>query len=290
MLTVGLVLVAALSTAFSLVLAKPGLARMDAAAYALTRLCAAAFLVLVYGALTSTLRWPGASVVGVAVLAGFTDLFIGFALYFYGISRIPAHVGGSLTNTASLWGVIAAVLLLRERPEVSMFVAVTLVVTGAFLLSTRSHGKERSLCLSVPGILAVLGAGAAAGLGGTVLAKYCLTHGMTPASLQLVQFLTAAICWSVAAAARGKLASQHFPWSGVSNALATSATGMFGGLLLWYFALQRTSASIVSSLGGSVTLFVFLISMGIMKESPSRRAVLGGILMIAGVVAASLRA
>ena len=127
--------------AVTMVLAKPGLARMDAIAYGFIRPIFASLLILPYALTTSGLVFPSVGTVAIAVLGGFVDMFVGVALFMYGIKRVSAHETGTLSNTAPFWGVLVSVIWLREKPEPVTFAAAALVVAGAYFLTSRRKSQ-----------------------------------------------------------------------------------------------------------------------------------------------------
>jgi uncharacterized membrane protein len=285
-MAIALALSAMVCWSITLILAKPGLARMDAVSYGFIRPIFASVLVCFFGLATSSLAVPDPSVLGMAALGGFIDMFAGVALFMYAMKRVPAHKAGPLSNTAPLWGVIVSVIWLREDPGLLTFVAAGLVVAGSFFLASRDEGHEGPSLLR--GALAALGAGFLWGISDTAIAKYCLIHGMTRPTLQLVFMLTAGICWGVLAVAKGRWRRHYYPWNGMKFALTTAFSGMFAGMLLWLLALEMAPASVLSPTRGALTLFVFLLSILVLRERPSRRAAWGVLLVGAGVAIVSI--
>lgn len=83
---------------------------MDAIVYGFIRPIFASILVLPYALSTPSLTFPSAGVVGLAILGGFVDMFVGVALFMYGMKRVSAHEAGTLSNTAPFWGVVVSVV------------------------------------------------------------------------------------------------------------------------------------------------------------------------------------
>jgi len=183
-LVITLALGAMVLWAITIVLAKPALARMDAIAYGFIRPMFASLLILPYVLMTSGLVFPSIATVAIAVLGGSVDMFIGVALFIYGMKHASVHEAGTLSTTAPLWGVLASVIWLHEKPEPMTFAAAVLVVAGAYFLATRKQSKHEHS--SLLGALAALGAGISWGVADTAMAKYCLTHGMPRPTLHLI--------------------------------------------------------------------------------------------------------
>jgi len=271
--------------AFALVLSKPALASMSAIAYGFVRPLIAAFLVLAYALATDTLAYPGLSVLGIAILGGFIGMFLGVALFMYAVKRASAHIAGTLTNIAPLWGVTASVLWLHEEPHPTTFAAVALVIAGVYLLALRRGSLKGGF--SIRGAAAAIGASMAWGVSDTAIARWCLLRGMTLQTLQLVSMSTAAVCWGIVAVGCQRTAPKHYPWSGMKYAVATSVIGLFIGMLLWYFALGQAPASVLSPIRGSVVVFVFLWSMLFLGERPTAHSLRGAVLILGGVLLVS---
>ena len=66
-------------------------------------------------------------------------------------------------------------------------------------------------------------------------------------------------------------------------ALVSGATGFFLGWLFWLAALKRTDASALSPLYGLTMLFAVLIGALLLREPITRRIVIGGTLIFAGI-------
>lgn len=269
--------------AFTLVLAKPGLARMDAVAYGLVRPAAASILLLPYVVLTGGFEIGSIPVLLLAALGGAIDMFIGVALFMYAMKRVAAHKAGPLSNTAPLWGVIAATVWLREAPEVTTYIAALLVVAGSYVLASRQRIGEWKWTDS-RGLLAALGAGFCWGIADTAIAKYCLTHGMNRATVHIAYMVSAAVCWVFVALLTGRFRRVFYPWRGLRIALTTALTGMVAGMLLWFIALDLAPASVLAPTRGALTVFVLILSVVLLGERPTLRAGLGVTLIGAGVV------
>ena len=80
-----------------------------------------------------------------------------------------------------------------------------------------------------------------------------------------------------------RIAPRYYRWSGLKYAIATSVTGLFLGLLLWYYALNQADASVLAPLRGSVVLFIFVWSLLFLNERPAGRAIFGAGLVAAGI-------
>ncbi len=261
-LAIVLALAAALSWALTQTIAKTGLQRLDLVSYLFIRPLFALLFILPYGLFTSGFHFPSPELVGIAIFGGFTDAFAGTSLYMFAIKKSSAHKAASLANTAPFWGVVTAVLLLGERPKLTTFIAAILVALGAYFLW---------------------------GFAETVPAKYCLTHGMTPITYQLILVSTAAVSWGSVAGLRSKNHRLQYPWRGLRIALFTSFTGFFLGWILWLSGLKLALASQLAPIrGGAMTLFAFILSILLIHERPSKHSFIGMLLILCGVFIVSI--
>jgi transporter family protein len=71
-------------------------------------------------------------------------------------------------------------------------------------------------------------------------------------------------------------------------ALTSAFLGYFVGWILWLNALDLAPASLLSPIGGTNVLFTVLLSIVILRERPTRRAIIGGVLVFAGVLLVTL--
>jgi drug/metabolite transporter (DMT)-like permease len=277
---------AAVSWALSQVLTKEGLRRMDFVAYGVVRPLFALPFILAYGLITSGLHFPDLGLVGIAACGGVIDSFLGTLLYMFSLRRSPAHLAAPLSSTAPFWGVVTAVLFLRERPHPVVFVAAVLVVLGAYFLGSHRSGEITGR--PVVGTVAALGAGVVWGVAETLPAKYCLAQGMTPITYQLIMVGAAAASWGLLAVWRRR----RLPWSpkGLMIAFQSAFAGFFLGWLLWLSGLSLAPASVLAPVRGSTILFSFMFSILLLHERPSLRAVVGLLFVSAGVFLVSIMA
>jgi drug/metabolite transporter (DMT)-like permease len=69
-----------------------------------------------------------------AIPAGLLGAYLAFLLWMGGFTYAPAHIAGLLTQMASLFVVILAVLVLKERVTRWKLAALALALTGTFLV------------------------------------------------------------------------------------------------------------------------------------------------------------
>lgn len=166
------------------------------------------------------------------------------------------------------------------------FAAALLIVGGTyFLIERRKAGESTRHILP---LLAALGAGVLFGFASAVPAKYCLDNGMNPMGYHLLFTSGSAILWGVAILPKLVQRSVKFTKRGMIIALVSGFFGYFMGWIFWLNALDRAPASLVSPIGGTSVLFTVLLSIVFLKERPTRRTILGGVLVFVGVLVVSL--
>jgi len=267
----------------SQVLSKPGLCEMDLARFALIRAATGLAFVVPLGLATSGFAFSSLSAIGWAVSVRILDCFLGVLLFMLALQRIQAHEVAPLANSAPLWGVLASWLFLGEALSLVVLVAALLGVIGAYFLAGHEKGSasvRRRLC----GFAFAIGCGACWGIAETVPAKYCMSQGMSPATFQLIVMATTTALWLLAA-----VLGRRWRWARSARRAAvlgtvTGFTGFLLGWTLWLYGLQLAPASVLAPLRGMTILFGFIGSVVFLRERPTRRAVLGGALILGGVL------
>jgi len=77
--------------------------------------------------------WRGMSI---AVLTGFTNLFLGWILWLLALGRAPASIISPVRGLVVLFGFLASVLILKERPSRRSAIGVLLIIGGVMLVTT----------------------------------------------------------------------------------------------------------------------------------------------------------
>jgi len=166
-----LALAASVCWALVMVLDKLGLKWMGLVTYSAIRPFLGLLFVVPYGLLTTGFESPGMHLVAIAIFGGFLDSFIAALLFRIALQRNPAHKVTTLSLTSSFWGVVAAVLILGERPQWVVFVAAILVVSGAVFLVDRRRSSPQA-DRSFWGAAISLAAGIIWGTAETIPTKY----------------------------------------------------------------------------------------------------------------------
>ncbi|MEA1905111.1 MAG: DMT family transporter, partial [Candidatus Hadarchaeota archaeon] len=170
-------------------------------------------------------------------------------------------------------------LFLGEELRLILPLSAVLIFVGSFLLV--AHKREPSYWrMRVP--VACF----AAFLWGlnAVLNKYCLNSGMAISALLSIRLLTAAVLFNMAIgiSGRGKV-----PRIGRGSAGLSALSGIISfpvGALMYLTALSTEQASTLAPITGMTIFFGFLLSILLVGERPTKRSVLGTILILAGVL------
>ena len=279
---------ASLSWAITALLMKIGVDSMTRVAFGAIRPWIGLLFIVPYAILTRDLAFGSWEVVVIATAGSLTNAFFSTWLFYYAIGRGPLHKASMLSSTGPFWGVAAAIVFLHEPVSLVTFAAAALVVGGAFLLSA-GHATNRSRAGLLP-LVAALGSGVLAGFAAAIPTKYCLSHGMSPISYQIIFAASAGISWSVAALPKALARKVTVTRKGIAVAIVSAFFGFFAGWILWLTALERVPASVLSPISGSGTLFTVLLSVVVLRERLTSRTLLGGGLIFAGVMLIALLA
>lgn len=235
-------------------------------------------LVILFALSTGGLSYPGIELTLITILTGVINWVVAGELYFYAIHRGDAHRIIPIGNSHAIWGVAAAVLLLGEEMRPVLFLSAGLVFTGAYLLTSRV-GKTSRWRAGIP--LALL----AAFMWGSMIVplKYCLDNGMSVGTLLVIYTASAAVACSIVAGIRHLMTGVRYDRRGVKLSLLSAALGFFIGEILFVSALEMEKASVLAPVPGAVIPFGFLLSILLLGERPTKRAILGMIVVLVGI-------
>lgn len=241
----------------------------------------ASALLLAYLLSTEGLNYFGAELTLLAAFTGVIAWFAAAMLFFYLMQREAAHRIAPISNTQPLWGVLAAVLLLGEEARSTIFLSVALVILGSYFLVPKG-GPSKSRLWNPKLLLALL---VGVMWGGTIaLNKYCLSGGMSPAMFLLVGVVSASAACNIAMFAHRAKKKVNFNGRGVSFSILSGIIGLFVGQILWQHALKIEEASALSPVVGVVAPLAFLFSILFLGERPTKRAILGIIIVFTGIL------
>ena len=283
-LAIPLAVGASAAWAIGMTIAKPGIRHMDRLSYMLFRWILVAVLAFLYGTSRGTLVFPGGRALLMASGAGLLDAAAGGFFYLMAMQRTSAHQTTTLSSTAPLWGVFSAIVILGDPLRWSVLVAAGMVVLGSTFLVSRKPGDPRH---ALSGPLFALLTGLLWGFAETVPSKLALEGGMSPETLLFVFACSGSvgICFLLPVL-RGRI-PRHTEGRGFLFVAISASAGAFLGWILWLNSLNLAPASVISPIRGSTLLFAFLYSILFLRERPRARAVVGVLLVLAGVLMVS---
>ena len=185
---------------------------------------------------------------------------------------------------------MSSVLVLGEAAQPTTFGAGALVIGGAyFLVRCRGDGERRPRSRLLAR-LAALGAGMLWGFTAAVPTKYCIEHGMSPIEYQFLFLCASVFWWTLAAMPQLRKRRIRFSPKDLGITFATAFFGLFTAWVFWLSALQRTEASVLSPLFGLALLFTVLLGAVFLRERLTKKVLIGGGLVLAGVTLVSILA
>jgi drug/metabolite transporter (DMT)-like permease len=256
----------------ALVTAKLGLRRIDARSGAAISIPTATGLLIL--AAPFALDLTGFALAAALIFAAIGIFFpaVVTLLTFAANERLGPSVTGTVSSTAPLFALFAALLLLGEPIPVRALVATAGVVAGVALLSWRGGSlMRRALWLPLAG----------AALRGLVqvAAKAGLALWPNPFAASLIGYGVSSV--TVTLAARGRQRRRE-----PSAVLWFMATGLLNGLavLLMYAALAAAPVALVAPLVAGYPLVTVLLGAVALREEALRlRALAGALLVVIGI-------
>jgi len=271
--------------AIGMTVAKPVLRHIDVLSYMLGRWLLVAPLALLFAMISGTLAFPSGLAIGMAALAGFVDSTLGGFFYLMAMQRAPAYQTATLASTAPVWGVATAILILGEPLRWEILAAAVLVVTGAYFLVGRRLRIRGYLAGSLLGLLT----GFLWGFAETVPSKLALEHGLSPATLLFVFSCSGLVTIALMTPLLRARFPFHVSHRGVGLTVLAGVGGAFLGWMFWLSSLALASASLISPIRGSTLVFALIYSVLFLRERLTRRALLGVLFVLAGVLLVSIR-
>jgi len=174
------------------------------------------------------------------------------------------------------------VLLLGERVTFMLPVSLAMVIGGSLLLLPRKGGRDswRPL-IPLTIIVSVLW-----GLD-RLLRKYSTNVGMDVTTYIWISAVSAAIFMNILAGATRSWGRRPISRRGVALSVASAFSSHVVGTYLYMFALQMESVSLLEPFISVTIPFGFLLSVLVIHERPTRRALAGMAVIFLGVVLAA---
>lgn len=229
------------------------------------------------------LRWPDRRQWGVACLLGASGVFAYNAGFFAGLAHVPASRAALIVAASPVLTLCAVQWIGRARWSLAQACGVFLSFCGAVIVVSR--GRPADLLTGAVGMgeLFILGA-VVAWVVYTLVTRY-LVRGLD--ALSMTFFSTLCGCLMLAVPATAELAGSGWPDLTWQAWLALAYMGLLGTSLsfVWYAqAVAEIGAARATQFTNLVPVFGVLLSVLLLGESLPWAAVLGGLLVLAGVI------
>ena len=221
--------------------------------------------------------------VAMAIAFGISWIFIGTQILFYCLKCAPAHLVLPIGNTGAIWAVIAASLLLGEGIELFIPFSLMCIVVGIILLSPRGDGGKGSAKSAILAVLVAVIFGIT-----QIIRKSAIESGMGTLTLIWISAVAGSSLLCLNAALRSSFRGQRLNRVNVSISVSSGVINHLFGNLCYLTALALEKVSNLAPLTSAVVPLGFLLSVPILGERPTKKAVLGMITVLVGVILATL--
>lgn len=221
------------------------------------------------------------------VVSGVIGITLGDTFFFMALVRLDPRLTLLLMTVGQVATVLMAVAFLGERPAPLAWAGIPLVLGGVtWVMREQTPAAERgqgrmgtggvtwgllaALCISGGFVLAKVGLEEVSALQGTV-----------------VRFAAGMAGLALYGLARGEIGAWLSPFRSpalLRSILLAVAVISFGGFYLTMVAYKHTDASLATILMSTEPIFILPLAAVALKERISRRAVLGALVAVSGVV------
>lgn len=231
----------------------------------------------------SLLRYRGARRdLRLIVLTACAGAVLGPIVYFYGLERTTAANSVLLSNSESLFTIVFAYTLLRERAAPREYVALAGIGVGAFLVATQLRfGDVRFVEFLIGNALLVLAASlwALSNTGSTVLLRR-----IPIVPLLAMQLLIGSAVLAPVVVATG--VSVAVPASVLPHVILLSLSAVGGFSILFFYAFRTIGALRTGAVLPSSALWGVLLALAVFpEETLNEWQILGGVLMVGSLLA-----
>jgi drug/metabolite transporter (DMT)-like permease len=225
-------------------------------------------------------------------LSGFVGLALGDGFLFQSFIMVGPRLAMLMMALGPVFGTVLAWLFLGETLSATELLGIGVTVGGIMLvIAERSGSGQTTEAIRdrryIIGLLCGLGAaiGQASGL---VLSKIGLAGGFPALSGNLIRLLVAlVIIWGVAIVNRQFISSYRALRTHPRAVLMLTGGAILGpvlGVWLSLVAVQNTNVGIASTLSSLMPIFLIPISYVTFKERVTRRAIVGTLVAVVGMV------
>lgn len=206
---------------------------------------------------------------------------VGPVVYFYGLGLTTASNAVLLSNSESLFTILLAYAILRERATGREYVAFAGIAVGAFLVTTQLRFGDLQFADFLLGNLMLLAAAASWGVNNTI--STILLRRVPIIPLVSIQLLVASAILAVVVVLAGVPFSLSLRVLPLLLLLSLTAVGLFS--VLFFYAFRTIGAMRTGAILPSSVLWGILIALYVLpSETLSEVQVLGGALMVVALV------
>lgn len=277
-----LTLCAAFFWGFSLDIAKLCTVKMNAVAFNTIQYSVLAIVITPLVLLTG-INVGSTWAIAMAVAFGVSWFFIGSHIFFYCLQIAPAHVVVPIINTASIWGVIFAALLLSEGIGLAISISLAFIVIGIVLLSPRNGGERGSTSAALLSVLVAMIFGLT-----QVIRKSAMMSGIGALTFLWISSLTGCLLHLLTGLLSSSFRGQRLDRYNLGISASSSLLNQLVGGVLYLLALGLEKASSLAPVTSAAIPFSFLVSIQLLRERPTRKAAVGVVTIFLGVIFATL--
>ena len=237
--------------------------------------------------------WATRPQVGLLAVSGLIGFVFGDTWYFRSLVILGPGRAALIASLAPVFTVFIAWPVLHELPGPLAALGMALTLGGvAWVVSARATARtehaEGSVAMGVfAGVLGALGQA-----GGYVLSKLAMQSGIDPLSATVIRVTSAMVAiWILACAERAVPETLSALRDRRATAFMAGGAfcGPFMGVTLSLLALRYIQAGVASSITATYPILTMIIASRVHGEPLTRRAIVGALIAVAGVVVLFLR-
>jgi drug/metabolite transporter (DMT)-like permease len=240
----------------------------------------ASLLLVAVLAVTRTALPRGRALTG-AIVFGLLNFFAAYAVFYWGLQKVPAALGGVVFGTVPLLTLVLAVVQRQEPFRLRALLGSSIAVAGVAVMV----GSPGSMDVPFLYLLAVIASAACAAEAAVVVKHY---PPVPPIALNTVAMVVGTVFLFVLSAVQGErwtVPSDPATWWALAFLVPIGSVGLFIG---YVYVVQRWTAS-----GASYQFVLFpivtAVTGALIADEPLRPAIaVGGVLVIAGTYVGAL--
>ena len=223
---------------------------------------------------------PAGRVLAIAAVYGALAFFLGFALFYWGVQRVPAGVASVIMGAVPLLTFLLAFAQRIERFRMRGLVGACLAIAGIALISARPSGAA----IPVLSLLAVVGAAASAAQAAIVVRRMPDVHPLVANAVGLV--VGAVLLLATSFVVGEQHVAPESRGAGVAIAVMVVSTPLL--FVLFVFVVQRWSASAASYQFVLFPLVSVVLASLLLDEPVAASLLIGAPLVLLGTYVGAL--